>query len=73
MRENIIKGWLVYIGKRDLGVLAIRGLVSAFSFDAPKGLPLAAWTGVQPTPLVRHIQQFDSYCSDLKLFLMNAG
>lgn len=73
MRKNIIKNWLISKGKRDLGVLAIRGLVSAFIFDAPKSLLLVAWTGIQPTPLVQRIRQFDSYCSNLKLFLVNAG
>jgi hypothetical protein len=73
MRKNIIIHWLACIGKRDLVVLAIRGLVSAFSFDASKSLLLAAWTGIQPMPLVRHIRQFDSYCRNLKLILLNAG
>lgn len=62
------------MGKRELGVLAIRGLNLAFIFDARQSLLWKTWTGAQPcTYLVQHTQQPNSYCSNLKLFLMNVG
>ncbi len=65
--------WLTFTGKRDLGILAFRGLGSAFIFDAFQSLLWKTWTGIQPTPLVQRIRQLGSYCSNLKLFLVNAG
>ena len=59
--------------KTRVGYTRKSGVGSAFIFDASKGLPLVAWTSAQLTLLVRHIRQFDNYCSNLKLSLVDAG